>query len=161
RPHSGRWGWALPVITRMTVAAGLGHERRRSALAIAGGVAIIAAGIAAGHLVPGRQPAETAPSAPRLTILPPSGVHIPELPSQTALAISPDGQWIAFPGVSDGPNPGGGLYLRFIGELEPRRVGTGSNPFFSPDSKWLGFVDNDALQKIPVRGGDAQLICNV
>ena len=70
-----------------------------------------------------------------------------------SLAISPDGSQLVFPGRR---GPTGTLYLRPLGELEPRSLrGTegGVVPFFSPDGTWLGFYANGQLRKVPV-GGD-------
>ena len=74
----------------------------------------------------------------------------------SVLAISPDGEWVAFRGVSDEPNRTG-IYLRFTKELGARLVpgSYGSfNPFFSPDSKWLAFAADGFLQKVPLSGGE-------
>jgi serine/threonine-protein kinase len=35
------------------------------------------------------------------------------------------------------------------------------NPFFSPDSRWIGFFADGALKKVPARGGGVVTICSV
>ncbi|HEY5610983.1 MAG TPA: hypothetical protein VIL97_07240, partial [Thermoanaerobaculia bacterium] len=54
------------------------------------------------------------------------------------------------------------IYVRAIDRVDARRLaGTegGSNPFFSPDGKWLGFHEGDTIRKIPVSGGEPVPIC--
>ena len=34
-----------------------------------------------------------------------------------------------------------------------------TDPFFSPDGQWLGFFANGSLQKVPLNGGAAEVIC--
>ena len=70
------------------------------------------------------------------------------------LAISPDGQVVAFSGRSgSGPSQ---IFVRRMNELAEHAVpGTegGEQPFFSPDSKWLGFYANRQLRKVALAGG--------
>ncbi len=49
-----------------------------------------------------------------------------------------------------------------MSELEPRfvREGEGSSPFFSPDSKWLGFWANGSIWKMRVDGTQHEPICD-
>ena len=102
------------------------------------------------------------PQLGRLQIQPPAGVRI--YPSNTqSIAISPDGQWVAFQGASDDESRRG-IYLRSIAEVEARLVlgsGGGISPFFSHDSLWLAFAANGMMQKVPVGGGHPQRICGV
>ena len=97
--------------------------------------------------------------ADRFELQPPQGVRVAQSGAQSILAISPDGEWVAFQGASDEPNRRG-LYLRSTKELGSRFVAAASNPFFSPDSKWLGFTAEGAIQKVPVQGGEPQKICD-
>ncbi len=99
----------------------------------------------------------------RLTVQPPSGVRLTESAAAPWLAISPDGQWMAFHGVSNDPNRSG-LYLRSASDLEPRlviggRPGSTFTPSFSPDSQWLAYWADGAIWKIPVTGGEPVRIC--
>jgi len=69
------------------------------------------------------------------------------------LAISRDGQrlaWVASDGTVDQ------LYQRRMDSLETRALpetAGASNPFFSPDGRWIGFFADRMLKKISVEGG--------
>jgi serine/threonine protein kinase len=130
--------------------------RRRGTVWIGLGVAIglfLAAGLA--YRAWGTSADRPALRVERFQLQPPSGIRLAESGAASVLAISPDGQWIAFEGIGDEHH----LYLRSTGEVEARRVGAGSSPFFSADSRWLGFFDGGFLQRIPVGGGQPQRIC--
>ena len=78
------------------------------------------------------------------------------------VAISPDGRSVAYVAAS-GAN-GGELYLRELGQREPRLLTDNARlPFFSPDGEWVGFVDDDArvLNKVTINGGPAVVIGNL
>jgi serine/threonine protein kinase len=93
--------------------------------------------------------------------LQPSDVEILPTDVGSVLAVSPDGQWVAFRGAGSETNEAA-LYLRFIRDLEPKQIApAGTVPFFSPDSRWLGFFAGNAMYKVPVGGGQAQRICQV
>ena len=80
-------------------------------------------------------------------------------PSRTAIALSPDGRWLAFTGEQSGTQQ---LFLRDLRHDAAVAVGgtTGAdNPFFSPDGRWIGFWSDGALRKVPVDGGPAIEIC--
>ena len=91
----------------------------------------------------------------------------PEIPLDTidgpALAISPDGSRLAYVTREQGSNVGK-LYVR---EMDNKAavllVGTGeaNNPFFSPDSQWIGFFGDGKLKKVSVRGGAAIALADV
>jgi eukaryotic-like serine/threonine-protein kinase len=103
---------------------------------------------------------EAAVDSERVQLQPPPGIRLLSgVPGGNLVAMSPDGKWIAFRATSR-DRPGDGLYLRSTTALEARLVAEGenSNPSFSPDSKWLLFFGNGALQKVPVAGGDPVVI---
>jgi Tol biopolymer transport system component len=64
----------------------------------------------------------------------------------TVLAISPDGRQLAYV-ARDPAKPSSQLYLRSVDQFDAQPVpGTEigiASPFFSPDSKWLGFVTQE------------------
>jgi Tol biopolymer transport system component len=80
----------------------------------------------------------------------------------TQFAISRDGSMLAFVGERNGVDH---LYLRRFGELQavPLVSGSVSEPFFSPDSQWVGFfsIGDGKLKKVPVAGGSAVAICDI
>ncbi len=98
----------------------------------------------------------------------PSRFEIVQPPTQSlallgwdrAIAISPDGRYIAY---RAGGEPGQ-LVLRALDSLDPRVMAGTTNvrgPFFSPDSRWIGFFDGYRLKKISIAGGSAVTICPI
>ena len=87
--------------------------------------------------------------------IPPPGIAQAEL-----LALSPDGQLLAFVTSSNGePNR---IWIHNLSALESRALeGTdgATYPFWSPDGAYLGFFAQGSLKKIPVGGGLPQVLC--
>ena len=78
-----------------------------------------------------------------------------------APALSPDGKRIAFAGQSRGGQRV--LYVRALsGAAAQPLAGTedGAYPFWSPDSKAIGFFAGGKLKKIEASGGPAQILCD-
>ena len=78
-----------------------------------------------------------------------------------ALAISPDGQRLAFVASSEGQTL---LWIRTLDSLASQPLtGTdgASSPFWSPDGQYLGFFADGALKKIAVSGGAPVTLCEV
>src|SRR5579864_9347862 len=75
--------------------------------------------------------------------------------------ISPDGARLVFPvKSSDGKQM---LATRLLSEAKPSLLsGTenGGDPFFSPDSKWIGFFADGKMKKISVQGGAPVVLCD-
>jgi serine/threonine-protein kinase len=77
-----------------------------------------------------------------------------------SLAVSPDGSLLVFSarnqqGIQQ-------LYARRLGELQAAPLAGTTNardPFFSPDSQWIGFFADSSLKKIAVTGGAAVTLC--
>jgi serine/threonine-protein kinase len=70
-----------------------------------------------------------------------------------SIAFSPDGQRLVFVAAASGPAQ---LYQRPVaGGAAAPIAGTdgASNPFFSPDGRWLGFFADGKLKKISIQGG--------
>ena len=82
-------------------------------------------------------------------ILPPEGVSRID-----DLALSPDGEWLTFVGLpAEGETQ---LYLRRLDSPDTRSLdGTegASYPFWSPDSRFIGFFADGKLKKIGISGG--------
>jgi eukaryotic-like serine/threonine-protein kinase len=80
------------------------------------------------------------------------------------LAISPDGRQIAFVAMHEGQNL---LWVRPLDSFTARPLagteGGGSPvpPFWSPDSRFIGFFGGGKLQKIDASGGPAQTLCDM
>ena len=75
------------------------------------------------------------------------------------LAISPDGARLAyFSGLGLFVRSREGLDVTLVPGVPGPRAGA---PFFSPDGKWIGFTDGQALQKVPIAGGPPITIAEV
>ena len=77
------------------------------------------------------------------------------------LALSPDGRRLVFLATKDGTRS---LWLRQLSSgISTPLPGTAgaTEPFWSPDSRWVGFIAGSQLQKIDVEGGRLQVICDV
>ena len=117
-------------------------------------VAAVAVAIAAASLMGwfGARPA-VAGSKRFLVVAPASDPMIHESVG-TQIAISPDGQYVAY--VAG--RAGFGIYVRRISALEATQVpGTlgGRQPFFSPDSRYIGFwsVGDGEIRRVALTGG--------
>ena len=87
-------------------------------------------------------------------------ISVPTMPYNYSIAISPDGRLIAFVGSSSGSVPS--LYIREIGSATPRQIeGTEGalSPFWSPDSRSIGFFAGGKLRKAEISGGSPRDIC--
>ncbi len=124
----------------------------------------VVSGIAIWNLKP-------APSAPlpvsRLTITLPPGQQLAVPTTGPAVALSPDGTHLAYVARQGDTQQ---VYLRAMDSMEARPI-TGterpisnldfSEPFFSPDSQWLGIYAGGKLKKVSVSGGAAVTLCDV
>jgi Tol biopolymer transport system component len=76
-----------------------------------------------------------------------------------ALAVSPDGKQFVY-------STANGLHLRSVDDLVGKLIagteGSTSQPFFSPDGKWIGYlsVGDFKLKKINVHGGAPVALCD-
>jgi eukaryotic-like serine/threonine-protein kinase len=67
--------------------------------------------------------------------------------------VAPDGQSIVFIGRDQTTSR---LFVRSLGSLEPRAIAgseRAKQPFWSPDSRWVGFFARGRLMKVAVAGG--------
>jgi Tol biopolymer transport system component/tRNA A-37 threonylcarbamoyl transferase component Bud32 len=149
---------ATTVLGAAAPAAPAARPWWRRALPVAAG-AIVAAATTAGVFMAMR-PAPTAAAVSRFAF--------PYGPGQRGalritLAISPDGQTIAF--VADRE-----IYVRSLAEVQPRKLDRGAannatssplNLIFSPDGRSLAYWDlgDQTLKRIDLTGGSATVIC--
>jgi eukaryotic-like serine/threonine-protein kinase len=139
------------------------HSRRgrRIAWAVAGG-AVIA--IAAVTMTQSLRPAVVDRHTYRATIVPPPNTNITfNFPgwSGAILAVSPDGQRLAF--IAQGADGRVQLWVRALSGLsaQPLAGGEGASaPFWSPDSKFIGFFADGKLKKIDAAGGPPLVLCD-
>ncbi len=127
-------------------------SREKLAWALAAAAALAAAGFAFGFVR--RAPAH--PQVVRFEIPTP-----PELTTIDAPRISPDGKIIAFNATDSSGRSR--IWVRALDALKARALdGTegAGRPFWSPDSRFIGFVAAGKLQKIDVTGGPPQKICD-
>ena len=86
----------------------------------------------------------------------------PEGRSPAPVAVSPDGNRVAFVAVStDGRTL---LWVHSLDALTAQSLAGSdgaSSPFWSPDSRFLGFFANGKLKKIDVSGGPPITLCDV
>jgi len=81
-----------------------------------------------------------------------------------ALAFSPDGRTLAYAAAPQDPGAISEIYLQRFDRFEPESVPDtlgGYGPFFSPDGKWVGYFQGNAMWKKPVRGGSATRLATV
>ena len=84
----------------------------------------------------------------------------PERLSLGGAEISPDGRRIVFQGLSEGKSQ---LWVRSLDALTAQPLaGTedASYPFWSPDSRYIGFFAGSKLKKIEASGGPPQTLCD-
>ena len=93
----------------------------------------------------------------RFHVAPPEKLFI------TSFAVSPDGRYLAF---INGPR--GRLWVRPVDSLNARELpGTdgasaaANQTFWSPDSRFIGFVAQGKLKQVPVNGGPPQSLADV
>ena len=94
----------------------------------------------------------------RFVVSPPAGSSFYPRGS-IPFAVSPDGRHIVFTARTSDRRPQ--LWLRALSADDARPLaGTegGNSPFWSPEGDWIGFFTDQALNRIPVTGGDSLTI---
>ncbi len=144
--HIGDMGLLLGDNTRA-----IPSRPRRGLMAAALGVLTLL--LAALSFVHFREPSPTQQVA-RLSVL------LPEKSRALSLAVSPDGREIAMVLVKEGQQQ---IWVRALDALEPTALaGTdgADDPFWSPDSRYIGFFADARLKKIERSGGPVQTLCD-
>jgi Tol biopolymer transport system component len=107
------------------------------------------------------KPAQNDSRAVRLAFAPPENVAFDNW-RQDSVVVSPDGQKLVFTGRSaDGKRQ---LYVRQLASAEATPLpGTDDayEPFWSPDSRSLGFAAQGKLKRIDIAGGRPQTLCGL
>jgi hypothetical protein len=142
---SGAHDAADPAHRHVLIAA----QKRRTWQGLAGLMAAIALGIGAWVFQ------ATAPGSPgRFEAPGPENVTLYD-----DVSVSPDGRKLAFTAAAPG-----GLWLRDLDAFEWRRLpGTegASTPFWSPDSRYVGFIVDDTLRRIDTTGGPPETVVSL
>jgi serine/threonine-protein kinase len=144
------------VQTAKVPAATTTRSRERWAWGVALALALLAAALAIGFIerAPKREPTVhlTADMGAEVKLFDELGI---------SAVLSPNGARLAFVGM--GQDEKWHIYVRSLDQLQATMLsGTedATNPFFSPDSDWLGFFANAKLKKIAVQGGAAVNLCD-
>ena len=104
-----------------------------------------------------RRPAPIAEPVARFAIALPPG-DMPAIGLQPLVTLSPDGRTLVYAALRGDATA---LFRRDLAALEPVLIdGTdgATAPFFSPDGRWIGFVADGELKRIPLAGGAAETI---
>ena len=88
-------------------------------------------------------------------------INTPSTSVPASLAISPNGRAVAFVGTVEGQSR---LWLRMFDSAKPRPLaGTdGADfPFWSPDSRSVGFFADNKLKQVDIEGGSVRMLAKV
>jgi serine/threonine-protein kinase len=141
-----------------TTGRNVSHQRVGSWYVVA---AVVLSALIAAIVVWDLKPVPPPQSGARFMLPMPAGVRLAF--SQvfgSMLTVSPDGRHVAFVGRRAATDQ---LYLRTIQDAEtkvlPQTEGA-TQPFFSPDSRWLAFFAGGKLKKVPTNGGVPVVVCD-
>jgi len=138
-----------------TLAALPAAARRRSREQLAWGVAAVALLLAVAAMVRYAHRAPTFAGPMR------SSIVLPEKSNLRAATLSPDGSRLAFVAKdSSGKNL---LWIRPLDSLSVQPLSGTENPsfpFWSPDSRFIGFFADGKLKRIAASGGPPQTLCD-
>ncbi len=143
---------ALSGATPPLTAVPIGGRQVKGAVAL-----ILAATVLTGLLWSSLRPQSRAPLT-RLSIMAPPGESL--FPDPTGVALSPDGAMVAFV-VGDATRSDSQIWVRSLDTPAARRLeGTegGNLPFWSPDSRRIGFLTSTKLKVVPASGGRAEVV---
>ena len=123
--------------------------------------AMVVLGTLGGYMMSSfRRPPAGEEGAIRLELTPPEGSQFVFGSNVGGIALSPNGRVAAYVVSVQGKT---GLWIRPLdassANLLPGTEGA-ANPFWSPDSKTIGFLATGKLQRIEIAGGEPQTICD-
>ncbi len=161
-----RWAADAPsgVAAGTHAVAGMQAARPRRIVKIAALLAAALVVFATGAIAWRYTTVPTAPAASvRFEVTPPPDVLLSPAPVASAaqLALSPDGRHLAFVAASN--QSVSQLWVRPLNSVQARPLaGTegASFPFWSPDSRFLGFFAGGKLKKVDIMGGAAEVLCD-
>jgi serine/threonine protein kinase/WD40 repeat protein len=149
--------WIAQAGSKAGVPAPVAAQRRsRERLwMIAAAAGVLLSGALLALLLLSPKPPE--PSVVRFDVRPPSSIQFADAPR-----VSPDGRYLAYAGTdSTGVSR---VWLRPMSGASATAVsgteGISLRPFWSPDSKYLGFFAGGKLKKIAIGGGPSTVICD-
>lgn len=94
----------------------------------------------------------------KFTLMPPDDKNFVE---SDPVVLSPDGRYMVFPAADNSGETE--LWIRPLDEVAARRLeGTtgAAFPFWSPDSRSIGFFANAKLYRVEIAGGSPKIVCN-
>jgi Tol biopolymer transport system component len=148
-----RWQTAHDLLARLRwiaegggLGAAAGGTRARLIRVAQAAAAVLVAALALPAALYFRGPAEPDPFQLRVPV---AGLSAPDV------ALSPDGTTIALVSRPTAQEPPA-LYVRRVGSVSFQRLGgtdDASQPFWSPDSRWIGFLAGGRIKKVSAAGG--------
>ena len=149
--HALEWmAQGAPAVAAVATPAEAPSKKLRLWQSIAALMTIVALGIAGWMLWPKPEPPA---SITRFQVSLPENVTFGQY-----VSLSPDGRKLVFNATGEQA----GLWVRDLDALEWRKLpGTQGavSPFWSPDSRFVGFGVQNQLKKIDITGGPAQTLC--
>jgi len=153
--------WIAEGGTQLGVPAPLAHRRKnRERLAWVSGL-VLALLVTGGFLLRERL---QRPQVLQFVVVPPEKTDFNFRGIAGPPALSPDGKLIAFVTTLQGQIGNRSLWLRSLDSVEPHPLaGTegAAYPFWSPDSRFVGFFAGGKLKKLEVSTGVVLAICDV
>jgi Tol biopolymer transport system component len=162
--QSGAGGAGVPQVAAQSSAEQQGAAQqhktswRRAAPWALAAVAILIAAFAVYYLARPKKPGEVI----RFSVPAPANTSF--RPWGSFLSLSPDGRTLAFV-IERAGKTKSGLWVRALDSLAAESlpgVEGAHLPFWSPDSRYIGFFTEDGkLAKVPISGGPPQVLCDV